>query len=309
MPVLPVLSDGAGLDGPDANGDSGRLLGAIGQLWAAGVEVDWGAWHSGTDRRRVALPTYPFERARHWIDAPARARRAVKPVNASATAMQLLRETSAPIAAEPTMNPLPAKIAAAILAILSDLSGEDLSKANAGTTFLELAFDWLFLSQVAQQVQRQFRVKVTFRRLLSTEKTVSRLAEFIMAGMPAELAAELNPDPPARVASLPVADFSQPAIPVPAPVLPAAADTPIVQAIVRDQLAAMSNLVSRQLAALQSLGVPAGAVSPIAIPAPMAPAATQLAQPSRSGSGTSPDGVADGDLAGGADQRRRLMRL
>lgn len=65
-------------------------------------------------------------------------------------AMQPLRGTLVPIPVESATNPLPAKLAAAILAILSDLSGEDLSKADAGTTFLELGFDSLFLSQVAQ---------------------------------------------------------------------------------------------------------------------------------------------------------------
>ncbi|HKG11820.1 MAG TPA: type I polyketide synthase, partial [Pyrinomonadaceae bacterium] len=48
------------------------LLETLGQLWAEGVVVDWGAFYSGQRRRRVTLPTYPFERRRYWIDAPAR---------------------------------------------------------------------------------------------------------------------------------------------------------------------------------------------------------------------------------------------
>ncbi|MBB6244970.1 type I polyketide synthase, partial [Rhodanobacter sp. MP1X3] len=42
----------------------------IGQLWAGGAQVDWAAYHGGLQRRRVPLPTYPFERQRYWIDAP-----------------------------------------------------------------------------------------------------------------------------------------------------------------------------------------------------------------------------------------------
>ena len=49
------------------------LLEAAGRLWAAGVEIDWAAFHAGERRRRVPLPTYPFERRRHWIEAPAAA--------------------------------------------------------------------------------------------------------------------------------------------------------------------------------------------------------------------------------------------
>ncbi|MFY0567267.1 beta-ketoacyl synthase N-terminal-like domain-containing protein [Archangium lansingense] len=43
------------------------LQGALGRLWLAGVDVDWAAVHAHGPRRRVTLPTYPFERERYWI--------------------------------------------------------------------------------------------------------------------------------------------------------------------------------------------------------------------------------------------------
>ena len=42
------------------------LLPATGQLWQAGVPIVWETLHAAP--RRVALPTYPFERKRHWIE-------------------------------------------------------------------------------------------------------------------------------------------------------------------------------------------------------------------------------------------------
>ena len=42
------------------------LLPATGQLWQAGVPIAWETLHAAP--RRVALPTYPFERKRHWIE-------------------------------------------------------------------------------------------------------------------------------------------------------------------------------------------------------------------------------------------------
>ena len=48
--------------------DVAHAMGTAGRLWAAGVEVDWGAVHAGERPRRVPLPTYPFERRRYWID-------------------------------------------------------------------------------------------------------------------------------------------------------------------------------------------------------------------------------------------------
>jgi acyl transferase domain-containing protein len=48
--------------------ETAELLSAAGQLWLAGVEIDWRALHGEAPRRRVPVPTYPFERKRHWIE-------------------------------------------------------------------------------------------------------------------------------------------------------------------------------------------------------------------------------------------------
>jgi len=42
------------------------LLPAMGELWKAGVPMKWDALHVAP--RRVALPTYPFQRQRYWIE-------------------------------------------------------------------------------------------------------------------------------------------------------------------------------------------------------------------------------------------------
>jgi len=50
--------------------DVAFLLTSVGNLWLAGVEVNWSAFYSQEDRYRVPLPTYPFERQRYWISPP-----------------------------------------------------------------------------------------------------------------------------------------------------------------------------------------------------------------------------------------------
>jgi acyl transferase domain-containing protein/acyl carrier protein len=55
----------------DRTPDAAFALGAMGRLWLAGVTADWAALHQGESPRRVPLPTYPWERQRYWIDAPA----------------------------------------------------------------------------------------------------------------------------------------------------------------------------------------------------------------------------------------------
>jgi amino acid adenylation domain-containing protein len=51
--------------------DDAFLLHTLGQLWAAGVAVDWEAFNAEETIRRVPLPTYPFERIRYWIEPTA----------------------------------------------------------------------------------------------------------------------------------------------------------------------------------------------------------------------------------------------
>ncbi|WP_437669408.1 type I polyketide synthase [Sorangium sp. So ce131] len=51
--------------------DIGFLLETLGQLWLSGVPVEWSGFYTHEPRRRVPLPTYPFERKRYWIDPPA----------------------------------------------------------------------------------------------------------------------------------------------------------------------------------------------------------------------------------------------
>ena len=46
------------------------LLGSLARLYALGAPVDWSAFDRGRTRRRVVLPTYPFERRRYWVAPP-----------------------------------------------------------------------------------------------------------------------------------------------------------------------------------------------------------------------------------------------
>ncbi|PYP88087.1 MAG: hypothetical protein DMF61_08285 [Blastocatellia bacterium AA13] len=43
------------------------LLLAVGRAWISGVDIDWEAFHAGSESRRVSLPLYPFEGEYYWI--------------------------------------------------------------------------------------------------------------------------------------------------------------------------------------------------------------------------------------------------
>jgi acyl transferase domain-containing protein/thioesterase domain-containing protein len=53
-------------DEPDS--DLAFALGAAGRLWIAGHDLDWDRVRGPGGFRRISLPTYAFERQRHWIE-------------------------------------------------------------------------------------------------------------------------------------------------------------------------------------------------------------------------------------------------
>ncbi|WP_317616612.1 polyketide synthase dehydratase domain-containing protein [Nostoc sp. 'Peltigera membranacea cyanobiont' 232] len=46
-----------------------ELLTSLGQLYVQGAPIDWVGFDRNFTRRRVPLPTYPFQRQRYWVEA------------------------------------------------------------------------------------------------------------------------------------------------------------------------------------------------------------------------------------------------
>jgi amino acid adenylation domain-containing protein len=276
---------------PQEGVDDGQFLTqAVGRLWLAGVAVDWESYHADHRRRRVPLPTYPFQRKRFsLIGAGAAASVATAPSAPSTTTAgdALVAEVPrpepqsevreiAPMAA-PTASAPPRRdhLVAELRTIVKDLSGMDESKLDANTTFLELGFDSLFLAQANNAFKKRFKVKLTTRLLMEKLPTLSALAD--------HLDAELPPDafrPVAAQAAVPAAPSVAPApaaVAVPAvggfvmPVAPVSvgAGGTLLESVIAQQL----QLMQAQLTALQGTG---GQLLPAAIPMP---AATSAAAP------------------------------
>lgn len=68
-PVVTMLGTGGAHGGNEIE----HLSVGVARLWLAGAPLDWAAVWGERPRQRVALPTYPFERQRHWVDPVAEA--------------------------------------------------------------------------------------------------------------------------------------------------------------------------------------------------------------------------------------------
>ena len=49
------------------NSDWQQLLDSLGQLYLKGVAIDWSAFEDYSPRRKLELPTYPFQRQSYWV--------------------------------------------------------------------------------------------------------------------------------------------------------------------------------------------------------------------------------------------------
>ncbi|MFE2764630.1 SDR family NAD(P)-dependent oxidoreductase [Streptomyces albidoflavus] len=118
-------------------------LTAAAQLFVRGAEVDWSAATGVADARRVPLPTYAFQRSRHWPEQPGPAGRAAEPV-------------TPPVSAGPAPDTAPASpagtegldlrdagaVLALVLAQAADvLAYEGTAAPGPERTFRDLGFD------------------------------------------------------------------------------------------------------------------------------------------------------------------------
>ncbi len=104
-PVLIGLARECGIDKPGWTGslrkgrdDWNEILTALGTLYTNGAAVDWAGVDRDYARRRVALPTYPFQRERYWsAPEPTSATRITARSGADAIHPLLAREVRSPV--------------------------------------------------------------------------------------------------------------------------------------------------------------------------------------------------------------------
>jgi len=269
QPVIPTLKREREQEYPG-------LLTALGRLWLEGVDIDWRGYYAGEKRRRVVLPTYPFERRRIWPDAPvtrpepsadscpggpavpARIAQAAAP--SAETAVDDSR--AQPPAPVPPQRPISRKehLASLITAQLEELSGAQLESAGGSHSFLELGLDSLLLTQAANLFKKKFGVKVTFRQLMEDLCSADALAFYLDERL---AAGSWEPAVPPAPAPLPTA-AARPVSPAGGAVPSVAQDADLVILLEQQQ-----RLTSQLLSALQRQadrhGSPPAAASALAV--------------------------------------------
>ena len=200
-------------DTHENNTEWATVLFALGSLWQNGLSIDWEAFYSNEDRRRIPLPTYPFARQRFWVD-PA----AVAPVAPASQAV------SSPVVTAPITEPLlvddpyaaPAsagsrkdRIASRLIELLAPVSGLEPSQISSSATFMDQGLDSLSLTQLAFAIRKEFSIKVSFSQLMNQLPNVDMLAAHLHTTLPLDIVetTQLLPAPLPPVSS-PVSEIS-----------------------------------------------------------------------------------------------------
>jgi amino acid adenylation domain-containing protein len=196
------------------NDEPRGVLESLGRLWMSGVRVDWPAFYANEQRRRIALPTYPFERKRYWPASmpavqglPAASSVVIESATApiALDAVQVVTET-ADAGAPDTHEVVPRRerLLIAARALLQELSGYDFSNIDSSADLLELGLDSLLLTQAATLFQRKFGVSITFRQLMEELSSLDAIAEHLNAKLPPESSssAQLTAKPAQPIAAV-----------------------------------------------------------------------------------------------------------
>ncbi len=135
-------------------------LNAAGQLWAAGVKIEWAAFLREIPGSVCVLPQAAPDLSVEFSEEA----QEVVPARQYESRVEYINDT--------------------ICAILQELSGIPASSLNQESSFLELGFDSLFLTQANLRFKKAFAAKVSLRTLFKDAPSISSLASFIDEQLP-----------------------------------------------------------------------------------------------------------------------------
>lgn len=182
------------------------LLGLLTRFWLAGGDVDWAAYYGGEQRRRIALPLYPFARTRHWLEArPGQHDAPQAPAStpaAKATSPQAPRD-AAPEASTSGQAPWP-PMQSYLRSLWSDLLGTELGSPYEN--FFEAGGHSLLAMQMVTRLRRDGAGDLAMTTVFEVP-TIAQLATHLESiGMSAPGPQAVESDPRDQVAEIMPAD-------------------------------------------------------------------------------------------------------
>ncbi|WP_455568164.1 SDR family NAD(P)-dependent oxidoreductase, partial [Streptomyces omiyaensis] len=198
--ILSALAEGAVPALRRGREETSTLLAAVATLHTRGIPVAWQTLYENTGARRVPLPTYAFQRERHWLeprtapDRPLPAPAAPAPAETPAPRGELGRRLAAMTPAERT-RAVTDLTAAHIAAVLGYDQGR---RADARTTFKDLGFDSLMAVELRDRLATATGLRLA-GGLLFDHPTPADLAAHVESELHGATAGDTTPAPAAAL--------------------------------------------------------------------------------------------------------------
>lgn len=216
------------------------LFQTLGNLWLRGVEPQWEKTHLRRPRIIQDIPTYAYDRKKFWINSPG---------------IKVQTEGKYKQTVNITMRK--DLLISKIKKLLEDASGVDIAEAPLHASFIEIGFDSLLLTQVAQSLSRAFGITITFRMLNEDYHNLDRLGDYLDKLLPADV---FQPAPEAAETSSMGSPVSMPLTPALPQFPPQAVNTSSLDTITL--ISQQISLISQQIALLQGTAVAAPSPQP-----------------------------------------------
>lgn len=152
----------------EADADTATLAQALAWLWSQGLPVNWAGQHAGEARRRVALPTYSFERQRYWIAAPATTDQGTPAADqpAASSSEPLQPPTDGTPFPESAFEPPASDFEAAVIDIWRELF--HVEQISVNDNFFALGGNSLLAVQFFSRLRALYQVELPLRAVFQT---------------------------------------------------------------------------------------------------------------------------------------------
>ncbi len=162
----------------DGQDDELYLLTRMGQLWEAGVVINWAQLHQHEERRKVSLPAYSFEPVRYMAEAPLAFAQGIQPAPAIANG-QNGSPMPAAIIDRPALSsryqPPANETEAVLTSMLEALFG--IKQVGVEDNFFELGGDSLKAMALLGKIKEHFDLTIALKDLFSYRDVKQLAAE------------------------------------------------------------------------------------------------------------------------------------
>ncbi|QWR77834.1 amino acid adenylation domain-containing protein [Candidatus Magnetomonas plexicatena] len=161
----------------ESTNDWQQMLRGLSELFVAGVEIDWkGVIGSHlTGRKKVALPTYPYERKHLWI-APVYEYQQLK-AELPSVDVSAQNEQSEPA-------PQRENFQNEILNLIRKISGIDISIHDYDKNLFTLGLVSLMITRIRDSIRRTYGVDIKMSSFYKETSTVNKLLDYIKKRLP-----------------------------------------------------------------------------------------------------------------------------